>query len=192
MVALLNTYLTQIFDLGILLTLGAVFQLLSQILRCWRPPFPLFAVTFFLQSFGMALQDTHSNNWVTSVKLAHRWLGFIHAMYALGCLVGPFVATPVASANEPSKWYLFYTALVGVGVINLVLVPVAFRDKMHLHFEGRKLPSRTPQTSSDAKPSAWAEMQKTLRTPAVWLLSLFFFFYLGAVITASGRLLDTF
>jgi hypothetical protein len=31
-------------------------------------------------------------------------------------------------------------------------------------------------------------MQKTLATPGVWLVSLYFFFFLGAAITAGGML----
>lgn len=129
----------------------------------------------------MALQDTHSNNFVTTIKSAHRWLGFIHAMYALGTLVGPTVATAVASAGTPSRWYLYYTSLAGVGSINLVLVIIAFRDSMKKeHIESQV------QGSDSQKMSALAEMKAVIRLPSVWLLALYFFFFLGAVLTASG------
>lgn len=174
--------------MGILLALGAALQLLAQVLRCWLPPFPLYAVTFFIQSFGMALQDTHSNNWVTSIKLAHRWLGFIHAMYALGLWIGPFVATPIAAADTPSKWYLYYTCLVGLGVINLALVLVAFKDTIRMKRRtDTTLPSSQAEGVEPRKSSAFTEIRDTLRLPAVWLLSLYFFFFLGALITASGK-----
>ncbi|KAJ9662802.1 hypothetical protein H2198_001254 [Neophaeococcomyces mojaviensis] len=178
--AIINTHLCQHFDLGVMLAMGAALQLIAQVLRSWQPPFPLFAVTFFLQSFGMALQDTHSNTFVASVKTAHRWLGFIHAMYALGCCIGPLVATPIASAAHPSRWYLFYTCLVGVGTINLILVLVAFRDSLIF----KQCPS-TVQQAESRKPTAFTEISNTLRSAGVWLLSLYFFFYLGTVITAS-------
>jgi hypothetical protein len=35
--------------------------------------------------------------------------------------------------------------------------------------------------------NALKEMQKTLELPGVWVLSLYFFFFLGAVITAGGK-----
>jgi len=136
----------------------------------------------------MALQDTHSNTWVTSVKVAHRWLGFIHAMYALGLWVGPFVATAVASADDGAKWYLYYTCLVGFGTINLALVPVAFKDRMKLKpNSGQTAVSPEDESAGTRKASALTEIQQTLRLPAVWLLSLYFFFFLGALITASGK-----
>lgn len=185
--ALINTHLCQYLDLGVMLTIGAVLQLLAQVLRSWSPPFPLFAITFFFQSFGMAFQDTHSNNFVTSVKNAYRWLGFIHGMYALGCWIGPFIATPIASSNNGSKWYLFYTCLVGIGSVNLFLVLVAFRDSIQL--KKVNVVSQESSVSGQEAPrtaSASTTILCTLRSPAVWLLSLYFFFFLGAVITVSG------
>lgn len=129
----------------------------------------------------MALQDTHSNNFVTRVKAAHRWLGFIHAMYALGTLVGPTVATAIAARGVESRWYLFYASLAAIGFVNLVLVIIAFRDSM----TKKRIEPQT-QASSTGKSSAFGEMKAVVRLPSVWLLALYFFFFLGAVLTASG------
>jgi fucose permease len=186
-IALINTHLCRYFDLGLLLAVGAALQLIAQVLRSWLPPFLLFAVTFFVQSLGMALQDTHSNNFVTGIKTAHRWLGFIHAMYALGTLIGPTVATAIASADDPSRWYLFYTSLIAVGSVNMVLVVVAFRDSIALK---RKNAGPRTEATDLQKPSALGEMKAVLRLPSVWLLALYFFFFLGAVITASGWVVE--
>lgn len=141
----------------------------------------MYAVTFFLASLGQAYNDTHANTFVSALNGAHRWLGFIHAMYMAGCLVGPFVATGVASANVDSKWYLFYLFPLGVGVMNLVFVGVSFRDRMVTPTVLRG--QRRGMTASN---SALKEIKDTLSTPGVWLLSLFFFFFLGASITAGG------
>lgn len=182
--ALSNSHLAHTFDLGILLALGAVLQVLAHALRVWLPPFALFTVTFLFASLGQAYQDTHANTFVSSVTAAHRWLGFIHAMYMAGCLVGPFVSTAVASADPQSRWNLFYTAPLGLGLVNLALVLVAFRDRL----SWKKSEQGQPGGQSGTRQEAWKEMQATLRTPGVWLLSLFFFFFLGAVITAGGEL----
>ncbi|KGO72757.1 Major facilitator superfamily domain, general substrate transporter [Penicillium italicum] len=183
--ALTNGKITQYLDLGPILSLGAAIQVLAQVLRVWEPPFALYAVTFFLASLGQAYNDTHANTFVSALNGAHRWLGFIHAMYMAGCLVGPFVATGVASANVDSKWYLFYLFPLGVGVMNLVFVGVSFRDRM-----------ATPTVlmgqrgARSASNSALKEIRDTLSTPGVWLLSLFFFFFLGASITAGGWMVE--
>ncbi|KAJ5925392.1 Major facilitator superfamily domain general substrate transporter [Penicillium verhagenii] len=128
--ALSNSFIVRYLDLGALLSLGAALQILAHVLRTWLPPFPLYAVTFLLASLGQALNDTHANTFVSSQRGAHRWLGFIHAMYMAGCL----------------------SALAGKNALR--------------------------------------EIKTTLSTPGVWLLSLFFFFFLGASITAGGWMVE--
>ncbi|KAJ6143785.1 hypothetical protein N7471_003238 [Penicillium samsonianum] len=183
--ALTNGKITQYLDLGPILSLGAAIQVLAQVLRVWEPPFALYAVTFFLASLGQAYNDTHANTFVSALNGAHRWLGFIHAMYMAGCLVGPFVATGVASANVDSKWYLFYLFPLGVGVVNLAFVAVSFRDRM-----ATPTILRGERAGRSVSNSALKEIKDTLSTPGVWLLSLFFFFFLGATITAGGWMVE--
>ncbi|KAJ5576770.1 Major facilitator superfamily domain general substrate transporter [Penicillium sp. DV-2018c] len=184
--ALTNSTITKYLDLGPILTLGASIQVLAHILRVWEPPFPLYAVTFFLASLGQAYNDTHANTFISTLPSAHRYLGFIHAMYMAGCLVGPFIATAVASANageqQESKWALFYLFPVGMGVLNFVAVGVAFRDRMGL--------LRGERGVGGGSRSAVKEIRDTLSSPGVWLVSLFFFFFLGAAITASGWMVE--
>jgi fucose permease len=179
--ALTNSHLTQYLDLGCMLVLGASMQLLAHVLRAWLPPYGLFAASFFFAHLGQAYQDAHANTWVSSVKTAHRWLGFIHAMYMAGCLVGPFIATAVAAANSPSKWYLFYTCPLGMCVVNVCLAGYAFRDRLVL----KRKPGASETTSRNK--GATKEIRETVRLPSVWLLSMFYFFYLATAITASGK-----
>lgn len=179
-----------------MLALGALFQIVAHALRSWDPPFGLFVVTFWLVSVGQAFQDTHANSYVAGVRSSHRWLAFIHAMYAAGCLVGPFVSTAVASSGQTSRWYLYYTFPLGLGVVNLVLTCVAFRETLgfvrktaaghnHENADG----DQTGEATSRNK-NATQLIKKTVSTPSVWLLSLFFFFYLGSVLTASGWVVE--
>lgn len=182
--AITNSHLCQYLDLGAMLVLGAFLQVLAHALRCWTPPFALFAVTFGIVSLGQAYQDTHANTFVASVKTAHRFLGLIHAMYSGGCLVGPFVSTAIASADTPSRWNLFYTFPLGLGVVNLALCIIAFRDSLAIKTKHATGPDIQGGSRNDG---AMAEIKETLKTPSVWPLSLFYFFYLGVIITASGE-----
>ncbi|KAK9858199.1 Sucrose/H+ symporter [Penicillium brevicompactum] len=182
--ALTNSTITKYLDLGPILCLGAAIQVLAHVLRVWEPPFALYVVTFFLASLGQAFNDTHANTFVSSLTGAHRYLGFIHAMYMAGCLVGPFVATGIASANTDSMWYLFYAFPLGMGVVNLALLGVCFRDCM-----AAPAVLRDDREEASSK-SAWKEIKDTLSTPGVWLVSLFFFFFLGATITAGGWMVE--
>ncbi|PSN71931.1 MFS general substrate transporter [Corynespora cassiicola Philippines] len=182
-----NSHISGFLDLGSILTVGTSLQLLAQLLRFWKPPFGLFVVTFFLQAAGMAYQDSHSNTFVASVKGAHRWLGFIHACYAAGCLVAPFVATSIASrVNE--QWPLFYIFLVGVGAINVVAVLIAFRDSLKLH--AKPLAQDGNQNETSRSKNASRDVMDTLKSPSVYSLSLFYFFMLGVAITAGGWVVE--
>ncbi|RSM04356.1 hypothetical protein CDV31_010058 [Fusarium ambrosium] len=202
--ALTNTHLSQKLDLGAMLMLGAVLQVIAHALRFWRPPFELYAVTFWLVSLGQAYQDTHGNTFVTTMKgAAHRWLAFIHSMYMAGCFCGPFVATAVSSAGETSRWYLFYCLPLALGVINVILVFYAFRETVGFK---PKQSSHMATTSVDAEaatdpdthtPSGTSEdtsasslIRETLKTRSVWLLSIFFFFSIGATLTASSWVVE--
>ena len=127
--ALTNSYLTHAvrLSMGATLALGAILQLLANVLRVWRPPFPLFCISFFFTYLGMGYQDSHSNTFTASVKGAHRWLGFLHAAYAGGTTAGPLLAAVIANH---SKWNFFYLCTVGLGVVNLFLVLSAFHEPL--------------------------------------------------------------
>lgn len=127
-------------------------------------------------------------------------------MYMLGCLVGPFIATPIASNT---KWHYAYAVEAGLGVLNLAFVFAAFGRDM---FEQRKKkvseardaetqtrpgivaaeqsPSPTDNSAQSLNKQAFQEIRATLKLRAVWLVSLFFFFFLGAMITAGGWVVE--
>lgn len=188
--ALTNSSLCQYLGLGAMLVLGAALQVTSQTLRAWLPPFPLYACTFFITSLGQAYNDTHANTYVSSVKASHRWLGFIHAMYMAGCLIAPFLSTSIANANTPSKWNFYYLFPLGLGLMNVALLSIAFYDHMHVIRPSEQgVESTTGGTDSRGR-RAMREVKNTLRVPSVWLLSLFFFFFLGAAITGGGWMVE--
>ncbi|KAG9388175.1 FucP Fucose permease [Pyrenophora tritici-repentis] len=114
-----NSHLIRYLNLGAILTLGAFIQLLAHTLRCWTPPCALYVITFFFQATGMAYNESHANTFVASIDGAHRLLGFIHAMYALGCLISPFVATAIAARGMSigSKLFLKEIQTTALGFV---------------------------------------------------------------------------
>ena len=182
--ALTNSHAPKFFGLGALLSIGATLQLLSQSLRAWGPPFGLFAVTFFITGLGQAYQDSHANTFVSSVKAAHRWLGFIHAMYGFGLLVSPFVATAIASADPP-KWMLFYLFPLGLSVLNLTSVVVSFKDSIKVI----RIPSNgeAEEETTGRNRNAIMEVRQVLKLRDLWKISLFYFLYLGASFASGGK-----
>ncbi|KAK4151845.1 bypass of stop codon protein 6 [Chaetomidium leptoderma] len=207
--ALTSTHLAQRLRLGYLLGLGALLQTAAHALRCWPPagaPFGLFVASFFLVSLGQAYQDTFGNTFVASLSRGekkkkegdsvHRWLGFIHAMYMAGCLVAPFGATSIAATGTVgtegvgSRWWLFYTVPLSLGVVNFGLVLVAFRDMLGFVGRTRSRMQMADASEPEGKKSASRLMKEALNKRSVWLLSLFFFFYLGVVVTAGGWVVE--
>lgn len=183
-----NGHMARYLGLGTILTLGAGIQVVAHALRCWTPPFPLFVVTFFLQAMGMAYNESHANTFVASLKSAHRPLSFVHAMYALGTLVSPFVATGVATAAQ-TRWALYYVYLVGIGVLNMLAVSATFRESLKMHTSPLSLAGRTAAVTSRRKQGN-KDVMTALKSPAVYLLSMFYFFMLGTGITASGWVVE--
>jgi fucose permease len=180
-----NSHAPKFFGVGALLAIGAALQVIPHTLRAWQPPFTLFALTFFISGLGQAYQDSHANTFVSTVKGAHRWLGFIHAMYGLGLLVSPFVATAVATSNMPSRWTLFYLFPLGLSVLNLVLVLVAFRDSVNMTRRDAGSADLDNQ-SRGRNGSAMQEVRQMMKLTDLWVFSLFFFFYLGVCTTSGG------
>lgn len=164
-------------------------------------------MSFFLQSVGTAYQDALGNTFVTGVRNAHRWLGFIHAMYALALLVGPLLATAIASNATPGNgagfvggeesWKRTYFVTVGLGVVNVVWVMVAFRDTLWVSksddgVSGVGVEEGVGRTVGEEQEkqtalTAMRDMGTMLKVKDVWLISLFFFFALGAAQTAGGE-----
>jgi fucose permease len=136
-------------------------------------------VTFFIAAVGAAFQDAQANSFVATVKSAHRWLGVIHASYGAGCVVGALVAAAISSPR-PEEWALFYGFAIGIAGLNMGLVTWAFWDDAKF----RKGAAEEDGEGSIGK--AWAEMRETVAQKEVWLLSLFYFFYLGLGITLGG------
>ena len=153
---------------------------------------------------AVAYQDAHSNTFVSGLKnVPHRWLSFIHACYALGCFVGPLVATAIATRSDPAVmagvegWRRVYLVLVAVSLVNAVGVPAAFKDTVW----SKVRPTATAQGggggggsgSNSGKQRNRAALRDTagvLKMRALWILSLFYFFELGATMTAGGWVVE--
>ena len=194
--ALTSTHLGQRLRLGSVLALGAGTQAAAHLLRCvWQPPWGVFVASCFVVCLGQGWQDTFGNTFVASQmgegkkeegggdkSTVHRWLGFIHAMYMAGCLVAPFAAASIAATG---RWWLFYAVPLGLGVANLGLVLVAFRDSL-----GWEKKTAQAEVEADGKKSASSLIRGALGQKSVWLLGVFFFFYLGVVVTAGGWVVE--
>ena len=77
----------------------------------------------------------------------------------------------------------------GIGVVNVLLCLHAFRDETLLY--QRMKHCRTERLADPRRSiAARAELAATVKQRPVWLLSFFYFVYLGAVITAGGWVVE--
>ena len=187
--AIFGGYARPTLGTGGVIIVGAALQFLAQVLRFWVPPFGLFSATFFIVALGQAFQDTQANTFVSTIKSAHRWLGMIHASYALGCLVGPLIATAIAS-NFKDHWASFYYVPMGLGFINLLLCTYAFRDETATYQRMRSGSASISVSVPRSSTTALYELKSTARQKPIWLLSAFLALYLGAAITAGGWVVE--
>ncbi|KAI1434615.1 MFS general substrate transporter [Xylaria sp. CBS 124048] len=186
--AITNPILTAQLTLGQLLFIGALLQLIAQSLRPWSS-LPIFCVSFLFQALGVAYQDAHSNTFVSNLKnVPHRWLSFIHACYALGTFIGPLIATAIANAPnliEIDGWKRVYLVLIGLSVVNLVGVMIAFRDTLY-----KRLNTENEPRGRKRSKLALVSMAELFKSETLWLLSMFYFFELGATFTAGGWVVE--
>lgn len=159
--------------MGGTLLFGALSQLFAYCLMFWKPPYPLFACAYFLSGLGVAYQDAQVNSMVANLPNSHRWLGVLHAVYGLGALVSPLVATTIATRT--AYWHYYYLVLLGFAFVNVVWLAGSFWNGL-----GRPdlLSSKTGTSES---------LKGALSQKAVWALSAFFFLYVGAEVTIGGE-----
>jgi hypothetical protein len=153
----------------------------------------------------MAYQDSHANAWAGGLPDAHRCLSFIHAMFALGCLIGPIIATAVATATGSGDqttigieaWRMAYFPLIGIHALNLIGMLIAFENPL------KQWKNREPTTSQTAATAetdletrqqrrnkeALAEIGQLLKLKNLWLIGGFYLFNCGAWSAAGGKLL---
>lgn len=80
-------------------------------------------------------------------------------------------------------------------MINLSLICFSFRDTLLIKRKAAPVENTTvEQQGTSAEMSrnkdALALIKSTLKTPSVWLLSMFYFFYIGSQITSNGWVVE--
>ncbi|KAI6755654.1 hypothetical protein HG531_004760 [Fusarium graminearum] len=202
--AVTNLFLATKLSFSSLLTLGATLQLVAQCLRPWASQ-PVFFISFAVQAVGMGYQDTHANAWASGLPNAHRCLGFIHAMFALGCLVGPLVATAIATAtgsghsttNGIEAWRMGYFQLIGIHGLNLIGMLLAFGNPLR---RWKTLEVAIPQASANGTANsdviqqrnkdALRDIGQLLKMKNFWLIGGFYLFNCGAWSAAGGWVVE--
>lgn len=168
-----NVHATALLGMGGVLMTSSIITVFAYTLNFWRPPFPLFVCSYFFSGLGVAYLDAQANTFVAALDNAHRWLGVLHCIYGVGALVSPLAATAIAS--QTPYWHYYYLVLLGTAVFNAGLLTWNFRKDIF---------KKQPQSSNK---ESNRRLKTALSQRAVWVLSLFFFLYVGAEVTAGGE-----
>lgn len=108
------------------LVLGVCLQVVGFAIQSSAPPFPAFVLGFPINGFGMSLQDAQANGYVAALRSETK-MGVLHAVYGLGALAAPLVATQFAQMEK--HWSLHYVTSVFVALVTLVVLAAMFKGK---------------------------------------------------------------
>lgn len=181
--AFANVHLHAVLGTGGSLVAGGALIAGSALIRVFMPVYGAFAFAFYLGALGMAIQDAQANTFIAGLAAQHRWLGFLHAMYGLGMLISPLAATTLAT--ESPHWNYFYWIIMGFGIFSSILALVAFKDNTLK----KVITSRRTGAGSGSEELGKRPMRNllgALKLKAMWIVSLFYFCYLGAILTIGG------
>ncbi|KAG0645106.1 Bypass of stop codon 6 [Hyphodiscus hymeniophilus] len=174
--SLLNVTLNNRLGVGRLILLGAGLQGLASAITACRPPFIAIAISYALAGFGVANQDAQFNTYVARLPGAATKLGVMHAIYGVGALSSPILATLLMQARiVPPLFYLTNVAWCAV-TITVLLVGFEFRGS-----------NPSPELSQTAeREQRVAPLKTVLSSRAVWPMLLFVVLYTGTETTESG------
>ncbi|KAK0482205.1 MFS general substrate transporter [Armillaria novae-zelandiae] len=125
--AFINIPLTEKLGFGKMIVLGSMFQVIAYALQSAALPFPAFLIAYTINGIGMAFQDAQANGYVACFQNSPETkMGIMHAVYGVGALCSPLVATQFAYLP---RWSFHYLTSLGVALTNTIFLWAVFRLK---------------------------------------------------------------
>ncbi|KAI0760304.1 MFS general substrate transporter [Fomes fomentarius] len=174
-------YLTDRFGFGKVVVGASVSLMAAYALEAAAVPFPAFVFAYFFNGFGTAFLNAGSNAFLASRSAgkASSKMGFMHAIYGMGAMCAPLIATQFA--NIP-RWSFVFLTHLGITVVNTILQIAVFRFKTQ-----EECFLEIGQPRLEKKAEGWlARYKKVFRIPAVHLMALFAFIYVGHEVTVGS------
>jgi len=174
-----NVALTDRFGFGWVMVIGSIAQMIGYAFEASAPPFPVFVLGYCINGFGMSLQDAGANGYVSSWnESTENKMGIMHAVYGLGALCSPLIATQF---SEKRHWSFHYLTSLGVAFINTIILSLVlkFRNQDECLAE---IGQKPPETSGSQE----GKYKQIFRLRAMHLLALFIFIYVGIEVTVGG------
>lgn len=86
-------------------------HLISALINCLHPPYPLLVISFMIAGLGNGLSDSAWNAWIGNLPRATELLGFLHACYGVGAVISPLIATAMITRYH-LPWFTYYYVMV--------------------------------------------------------------------------------
>ncbi|KAI0760312.1 MFS general substrate transporter [Fomes fomentarius] len=176
-----NVWLTDKLGFGKVMVIGSLAQVIGYSLEAPAPPFPAFVLGYAINGFGLSLQDAGANGFVASLKdNAATKMGVLHAVYGVGALASPLVATQF---SQLTHWSFHYLVSLGIALFNTIILVVVFRfkDQDSCLAEIGQLPSHEMDTSDDK-----SKYKQMFRLRSLHLMAIFILIYVGVEVTLGG------
>jgi len=171
--SLLNVTLSTRLGLGRVLILGAAIQGAASAIIALRPPFLAIAACYAIAGFGLALQDAQFNTYIARLPSAATKLGIVHAIYGVGALSSPIVATLLMQAKVAPP--LFYLTNLAWCVLSLTALLTGFGSS-----GGNASNTQFQSTVAKNENDEIASLRTVVSPRAVWAPLLFIGLYTGA------------
>ncbi|KAJ7800352.1 MFS general substrate transporter [Mycena olivaceomarginata] len=148
----------------------------------YRPaalPFPVFALSSFLNGIGVSILDAQANGYVASFKRnPEAKMGYVQAAYGAGVFAAPLVSTQFAQLNH---WSFHYLVSLGLTLSNILILYLVFRGKTQ-----DECLAQLGQAETDKGPSANSHMRQALTMKSLHLMALFLFVHVGIGVSIAG------
>ncbi|TFL07868.1 MFS general substrate transporter [Pterulicium gracile] len=176
--ALFNAYFTGKIAFGKIIVIGCALQTIAYAIMAGAPPFPVFVIAFFINGFGLAVQDAQANGFVAALR-DHTKMGILHAVYGLGAFCVPLVATQFAQMD---RWSFHFLTSLGLALSTVVVNTLVF--KFNTEDECLIMIGREPGEKNDSNEKS--NVRQLMGIKAVHLLAAFICIYVGIEVTIGG------
>ncbi|PYI15561.1 MFS efflux transporter [Aspergillus japonicus CBS 114.51] len=152
-----------------------------------KPPFPAVVASFFLLGLGMAVCLALNNVYCANLANSTAALGGLHGSYGVGGVVGPLVATAMASHGV--RWSLFYSINLALSLFNLAFAVWSFSNyekELPAQLLGALQQTASRQANGGDSVSRSRLLKQVVKDKTTLLGALFIFAYQGAEVSISG------
>lgn len=170
--ALINMWITDRLGFGIVTPLGALSSAICFLLAGTGAPFGVFLVAFFFNGFGLSIQDAQVNNLTTRLPNPAVLMSFVQAAFSGGATIAPFLSTAFAT-HLPKRSYLYFLVAMGVALIAMAIIIVAFKGMTEEQIVGTGAlpdtpsPAPTPVAVETKEREAGVERARSRTPPAI-------------------------